>query len=144
MKRDVKVSISGIQDNENGEKVEVVSMGELYEKDNKIYVSYDDTSEGASDAGCQMVKSLLKVKGNQVEIIKKGVTETHMVFVEDKDTLSYYSTPFGELEVAIHTDRLQQSITERGFRILLEYALEINASHMSNCNVDIKVEYMKE
>lgn len=144
MKKDVKISISGIQDNENGEKVEVVSMGELYEKDNKIYVSYDDASEDVSDVGCQVVKSLLKVKPNQVEIIKKGVTETHMVFIEDKDTLSYYSTPFGELEVAIHTDRLEQSNTERGFRILLEYALEINAAHMSNCNVDIKVEYMKE
>lgn len=142
MKKDVKISISGVHNNSQEETVEVVSMGELYEKDDKIYVSYDEASEGASGVDCEIVRSLLKVNQDQVEIIKKGVTETHMVFIEDKDTISYYSTPFGELEVAIHTDRLEKTINERGFQILLEYALEVNASHMSNCNVDIKVEYM--
>lgn len=65
-----------------------------------------------------------------------------MVFIEDRDTISYYSTPFGELEVAIHTDRLERRERDNGFQILLEYALEINASHMSNCNVDIRVDYL--
>lgn len=142
MKKDVKISISGIHDNSQQETVEVVSLGELYEKDDKIYVSYDEAAEGASGVDCEIVKNLLKVNQDQIEIIKKGVTETHMVFIEDKDTISYYSTPFGELEVAIHTDRLEKVVNEKGFQIFLEYALEINASHMSSCNVDIKVEYV--
>ncbi|MCM1245265.1 MAG: DUF1934 domain-containing protein [Roseburia sp.] len=142
MKKDVKVSISGVHNNLQEETVEVVSMGELYEKDDKIYVSYDEASDSAPGVDCEIVKSLLKVKKDQVEIIKKGITETHMVFIQDKDTISYYSTPFGELEVAIHTDRLEKTTNEQGFQIFLEYALEINAAHMSSCNVDIKVEYM--
>ncbi len=142
MKKDVKISISGIHNNSDEEKVEIVSMGEMYENDHQICVSYEEAADEVSGVNCELVKSMLKVKPDQIEIIKKGATETHMVFIEDKDTLSYYSTPFGELEVAIHTDRLERRETPKGFQILLQYALEVNAAHMSDCNVDIKVEYM--
>ena len=142
MKKDVKISISGIHSNSEEETVEVVSMGEMYETDEQICISYVEAADEAVGVDCEIVKSMLKVKPDQIEIIKKGATETHMVFIEDRDTLSYYSTPFGELEVAIHTDRLERRETGKGFQILLEYALEVNAAHMSDCNVDIKVEYM--
>ncbi len=142
MKKNVKVSISGIQNNDNEETVEVVSVGEMMQRDDHICVSYEEAADNAAGVDCQLVKSMLKVKPDQIEIIKKGAAQTHMVFIEDRDTISYYSTPFGELEVAIHTDRLERRERDNGFQILLEYALEINASHMSNCNVDIRVDYM--
>ena len=142
MKKNVKVSISGIQNNDNEETVEVVSVGEMLQRDDHICVSYEEAADNASGVDCQLVKSMLKVKPDQIEIIKKGAAQTHMVFIEDRDTISYYSTPFGELEVAIHTDRLERKERDNGFQILLEYALEITASHMSNCNVDIRVDYM--
>ncbi len=140
MKTDVKISIRGMQNGTLGEAIEIVSVGEMYEKDGQIYVSYEEGTDAAPGMDCETVKSLLKVCPEQVEIIKKGAAETHMVFVEDKDTISYYSTPFGEMEVAIHTDQLERISTEKGFQILLKYALEINAAHMSDCNVDIRVE----
>lgn len=142
MKKNVKVSISGIQNNDNEETVEVVSVGEMMQRDDHICVSYEEAADNAAGVDCQLVKSMLKVKPDQIEIIKKGAAQTHMVFIEDRDTISYYSTPFGELEVAIHTDRLERRERDNGFQILLEYALEINASHMSNCNVDIRVDYL--
>lgn len=142
MKKNVKVSISGIQNNDNEETVEIVSVGEMLERDGHICVSYEEAADEAAGVDCQIVKSMLKVKPDQIEIIKKGAAQTHMVFIEDRDTISYYSTPFGELEVAIHTDRLERKERDNGFQILLEYALEINASHMSNCNVDIRVDYL--
>lgn len=142
MKKNVKVSISGIQNNDGEETVEVVSVGEMMQRDDHICVSYEEAADNAVGVDCQLVKSMLKVKPDQIEIIKKGAAQTHMVFIEDRDTISYYSTPFGELEVAIHTDRLERRERDNGFQILLEYALEINASHMSNCNVDIRVDYL--
>lgn len=142
MKKNVKVSISGIQNNDNEETVEVVSVGEMMQRDDHICVSYEEAADNAAGVDCQLVNSMLKVKPDQIEIIKKGAAQTHMVFIEDRDTISYYSTPFGELEVAIHTDRLERKERDNGFQILLEYALEINASHMSNCNVDIRVDYL--
>ena len=142
MKTDVKISIRGMQNGVGGDAVEVVSLGEMYEKGDGIYVSYEEGTDAAAGMDCDVVKSLLKICPDQVEIIKKGAAETHMVFVEDKDTISYYSTPYGEMEVAVHTDQLEQINTEKGFQILLKYALEINAAHMSDCDVDIRVEQM--
>ena len=81
MKTDVKISIRGIQDNADEESVEVVSLGEMYEKGGKIYVSYEEGTEGVCGADCELVKSMLKVCPDQVEIIKKGAAETHIVFV---------------------------------------------------------------
>ncbi len=38
MKTDVKISIRGIQSGSGGESVEIVSLGEMYEKDDHIYI----------------------------------------------------------------------------------------------------------
>ncbi len=140
MKKDVKISIRGIHNNTAEDTVEIVSFGELSEQEGQVCVSYEEAVDGASGIDCDVVRSLLKVCPDQVEIIKKGAAETHMVFVEDKDTISYYSTPFGEMEVTIHTNKLEKNKTDDGFQILLKYVLEINAAHMSECNVDIRVE----
>lgn len=142
MKTEVKISIRGIQDSAKDDSVEVVSLGEMQEKDGQIYISYEEGADAASGMDCDIVTSLLKIHPKQVEIIKKGAAETHMVFVQDKDTISYYSTPFGEMEVTIHTNRLEQMETEHGFQILLQYTLEINTAHVSDCSVDIRVERM--
>jgi uncharacterized beta-barrel protein YwiB (DUF1934 family) len=142
MKRKVRVSIRGVQNNVQGESVEVVSMGEMREADGQIFVTYEEAAEEDPGVDCEIVKCMLKATPEQVEIIKEGDTQTHMIFIEDKDTLFYYSTPAGELEVAIHTDRLERTETEDGFEIILEYALEINTAHMWNCDVAIKVEYL--
>ncbi len=142
MKRDVKISICGIHTNEGEDSVEVVSIGEMYEENDILCVSYEEASDEMDGVECEMVKNLMKIQNEQVQIIKKGPSQTHMVFMEGKDTLSYYSTPFGELEVVIHTSRLQQEQTEKGLEIYLEYALEVNAAHMSQSNVNIKIEYL--
>lgn len=143
MKKDVKISISGIHNHSEQETVEIVSMGVMHESDQQICITYEEATDEAAGVACEMVKSMVKVKADQVEIIKKGATETHMVFIEDQDTVSYYSTPFGELEVTLHTRRLERREFEGGFQIFLEYGLEVNAAHMSDCNVEIRVEYME-
>lgn len=140
MKKDVKVTIRGIHSDADGESIEVVSLGEMIEEDEQLLVQYEEAADDDSGMDCELVKNTLKISPDQVEIIKKGPSETHMIFIEDKDTLSFYSTPFGELEVSIHTDKLERVQTEKGFQILLKYSLDVNAAHMSDCNVDIRVD----
>lgn len=87
-----------------------------------------------------VVKNLVKYKDDQLEIIKHGPAESHMVFVPNETTYSYYSTPVGELEIALSTKSLQKILTERGFHLKLDYDLELNQTFLSNCNVDIFIE----
>ncbi|MGN1205729.1 MAG: DUF1934 domain-containing protein [Eubacterium sp.] len=143
MKKDVKISIAGLHENGGTDSLEVISFGEMYEENGETIVKYEEAMEDAQGRDCEMVQSQLKIREDQIEIMKEGGTRTHMVFAKDQDMLTYYSTPFGELEIVIHTDRLEQKKLDNGFHVELEYALEVNAAHMSNCNVRIKVEEME-
>lgn len=142
MTQEVKVKIRGIQGqgSQNEEPVEVVSVGRKYEKDGFICITYDEVVSEEENGVVQVVKNLLKIKDNQVEVIKKGPAESHMVFVPDQTTFTYYSTPVGELEVSIHTDLIEKIPYENGFALKLQYDLEMNQTFISSCSVDIAVE----
>ncbi len=143
MKKDVKISIAGLHENGTTDSLEVISFGEMYEENGETIVKYEEAMDDVEGEDCEMVKSQLKIRDGQVEILKEGGTRTHMVFVKNQDMLTYYSTPFGELEIVIHTDRLEHQKLDNGFHVELEYALEVNAAHMSNCNVRIQVEELE-
>ena len=88
----------------------------------------------------QVAKNLVKYKEGQLEVVKRGPSESHMVFVPDRTTYTYYSTPMGELEVGLYTKSLEKVMTEKGFHLRLAYDLEMNQTFLSHCNLDIFVE----
>ncbi len=143
MKKNVQVTICGIHTNAQEDSIEVVSVGEMEQKQGQICITYEEAADEEAGVDCEIVTSMLKIKGNQVEMIKRGAAQTHMVFIEGKDTISYYSTAFGELEVAVHTTRLEMKEMQNGFSIDLEYGLEVNSAHMSACRVEIKIEWIE-
>ena len=122
------------------DKVEVVSVGKMYEEEGAVCVSYEEMSDANEMGIVHVVNNLLKVQDNQVEVIKKGASESHMVFVPEQATYTYYSTPIGELEVSIFTKQIEREQTSKGFRLVLQYDLEMNQTMISQCNVDITVE----
>lgn len=142
MKQEVKVTISGTQGHESPEeKVEVVSIGQMCQKDDVTYITYDEVVNEEENGLVQVVKNMLKINEEQVEVIKKGPTESHMVFVPDQTTFTYYSTPLGELEVSIHTESIEKEKRKNGFGLKIQYGLEMNQTFISRCNVDIRVEH---
>jgi len=140
MTEEVKIKIRGIQGAADEDSVEVVSVGQKYEKDGFICIEDDEVVSEEENGIVQVTKNLLKVKDDQVEVIKKGPAESHMVFVPDRDTFTYYSTPLGELEVSVHTKCIEKKDYENGFSLKLQYDLEMNQAFISSCSVDIAVE----
>lgn len=143
MTREVKIKINGVQAQspEENDVIEVVSVGQMYEKDGFVCVTYDEVVEEEENGLVQVVKNLLKIRQDQVEVIKHGSTESHMVFVPERTTFTYYSTPLGELEVSVHTQDIVKEDLETGFRLRLQYELEMNQTFISGCSVDIEIEY---
>ena len=126
MTKEVKLRICGMHmHGEDGDRddVEVISVGQMCERDGFAWITYEEV-----------------VEDGQLEIIKHGPAESHMVFVPNETTYSYYSPPVGELEIALSTKSLQKILTERGFHLKLDYDLELNQTFLSNCNVDIFIE----
>ena len=142
MVEEVKIKVRGVQaqGNNREEPLEVVSVGQRYEQDGFTCITYDEVVDEDETGVVSVVKNLLKVRDDQIEVIKKGPGESHMVFVPGQTTFTYYSTPVGELEVSIHTQRIEKINKGSGFDLKLQYDLEMNQTFISRCNVDIAVE----
>lgn len=142
MTKEVKLRIRGIQmqNSDAADNVEVVSVGKMYERDGFVCIAYDEVVKEEENGVVQVAKNLLKIRDDQVEVIKKGPTESHMVFVPERTTYTYYSTPLGELEIGIYTNSLEKVKLPDGFHLKLQYDLELNQTFISKCNVDVVIE----
>lgn len=142
MTRDVVVRIRGIQFviNEeqsagDAEPVEVFSIGEYYFRNGTHYIKYEEVMEGFAEN----TQNLIKIKNHSVELRKKGLTNVHMVFEEKKKNISYYRTPFGTMEMGIAATRVDLTQEEDEMNVHIEYALEVNESHVADCDIQIGV-----
>ena len=93
MDKEVFVTLKGLQINEpiDAGAVEVVALGEFYEKNDKKYIIYEEVVEGMEGK----IKNIIKLSPTCMEVTKKGLTNTHMVFEENKRTLRCITRPLG-------------------------------------------------
>lgn len=143
MTKEIKLRVCGMHmqgPDGTQDDIEVVSVGQMCERDGFVCITYDEVVEEEENGVVQAVKNLIKYKEGQLEVVKRGPSECHMVFVPDRTTYTYYSTPMGELEVGLYTKSLEKIMTEKGFHLRLAYDLEMNQTFLSHCNMDIIVE----
>ena len=137
MTKDILVSIRGLQSmgEASEDEVEVIIPGKYYKRGDMHYIQYDEVSEGMEGT----TKNLIKLKENCMEVTKKGLTNTHMVFEEQKKNKTYYDTPFGNLLVGIAATSVSMQETEEQIAVKVDYALEINYEHLADCTIDVTV-----
>ena len=106
MTEQVLISVKGLQFIENDEQeveaIELVTVGNCYGRGNNKYIKYEENFEGAEGTA----QNLVKIKPNVLEVRKKGVVDVHMVFEKEKKNISYYTTPFGTIQMGIATTKL--------------------------------------
>lgn len=140
MNKEVLVSISGLQyEIDKEDTVEVISKGEYYNRNGKHYVTYEEILEGFGGIS----NCTIKISENQVDIIKRGASNVHMIFEENTKNTTFYQTPYGELQVGIYTSEI--SIKEDDNLIIVEinYGLDINYAFISDCQILIKISSRK-
>lgn len=139
MTKDVLISIKGLQfESGNDEAVEMIAPGEYYLRNGKHYVLYEEIMEGA-EGDHDISKNTVKIANNQVEILKKGGSNVHMVFVESQKNMTYYTTPFGQLLIGIFTNYVEVKEKEEVIEVKLKYELEINQTFVSDCEITILI-----
>ena len=137
MTKDVLITISGIQmmDEEDSD-VEMIVRGDYYQKNGKHYILYEEVMEGFEGK----VKNVIKISQVGMDIIKKGIANTHMQFEKNKKNLSCYTTPLGDLMIGIQANRISIDEGENHLKIQVEYSLDINYQHASECNISVNVQ----
>ena len=98
MTKDVLVSISGkhidimnepLEGRESGDDaIEVVTPANYYCRNGKHYIIYDEVLEGMAGT----IKNKIKITGeDSVEIMKSGLSSSHMIFEKNKKNLLPYA-----------------------------------------------------
>ena len=142
MTKDVLVSISGLQmavnvmESNDDEPIEVVSAGTYYFKDGKHYIFFEEVAEGIPG----VTKTQIRLTGKEtLEVMKKGISNMHMVFEKGKTNRCFYRTPLGELNLGICTSELIVDAQEDNINVRAEYALDVNYDPLADCTIRINI-----
>jgi len=135
MKKNVVITVRGLQRQvDEDEPVEVISAGTYLRKDDTHYLSYEEADEDG-----KLTKNRIKVTSSSVEMTKQGGITTQMIFAEGQKHYACYDTPFGELTLGMTTKSVTVMEENNQISVALRYDLEINDTHMSECELDIEV-----
>ncbi len=141
MKEKVLVKIKGLQmmsqisQEDSDEPIEIINIGSYNVIEDKEYVKYDELVEGEN----RKCSNLIKISGDTVEITKRGAITAHLSFVAGEKTMTCYDTPFGNIYLGIFTRELNILRSEGCIRVTIDYALELNYEHVSDCKVEIEI-----
>ncbi len=137
MERSVLVAISGARftgDDKND--VELITVGSYFCRNGKHYVVYDEISDDGKD----VVKSVVRMTPDCLDIIRSGGMNSHMIFEKGQKNVCCYMTPYGEMMVGVQTRAIHMEESEDLLRTNVEYSLDINYEHMADCNITITVQ----
>ena len=144
MTKDVLVTVAGLQlEIDAQEVVEVINRGEYYFRNGKHYIIYDEFIEDESGNGIQ-TKCILKLNKNKVEMIRKGETQTNLIFDLGKSCQTFYYKPFGNLTLGVTKNSIEVKETQDQITARLLYSLDINYQYVSDCELKIEVKGQKE
>jgi uncharacterized beta-barrel protein YwiB (DUF1934 family) len=118
-----------IDDIEN-EKIAKEYSGELYKKQKKYYLSYNENSEGIEGA-----RTILKIDptAQRVLLMRQKPAEMKQDFKIGKKIKGYFSTEYGNIKTAVKTNHLKIDIKEKSGKIHIKYQLylggELSSEH---------------
>ena len=143
MTQDVLVTISGLHiseaadsTDEANEPIEIITPAKYYQKNGKHYILYEEMVEGFSG----VIKNKVKITGDSVfEIIKTGITNSHMVFENGKSHVTFYETPYGRMHVEMHTRNLDICVKEDEIDVDVDYSLDINCEPAAECRIVMNI-----
>ena len=136
MTKEILLSISGLHmlEEEDG-NVEVVTAGDYYNRNGKHYILYDEVVEGLSGH----ISNRIKISGDSVEVTKKGLTNTQLIFEKGKKHMTRYQTPYGILNLGVVTRDVQVREEDALIGVKVEYILEVNEQHLAECTIEMQV-----
>ena len=145
MTKEVLVTIQGLQfdaesqNDEEMDKIESIYPGEYYFRSGSHYILYDELVEGEAAP----IKNVIKLRDREFTITKKGIINTQMVFTEGKKNMTRYVTPFGNIMIALDTEKIEVKETEEELKIHIDYGLEANYQYIADCQIAVTISARK-
>lgn len=139
MDKEVLIHVRGLQTIDadgDQEPVEIVVPGQYYFRNGSHYLRYEEILEDFSEPTINYIK--ISPKG--MEVRKKGVVNVHMVFEQGKKNMTYYTTPYGTIEMGIAATNMNLEENDGSLDMKVDYALDMNQEHVADCYLAIKAQ----
>ncbi len=127
MEKEVRIYIKGNQYIEGGAAseesvVSVTAFGKLYDRNGKLYVTYEEVTDEEPVPD----KVMLKISDSSFEMTRKGLLTSNFIYEKETAHKSDYVTPFGIFKMSVFTKDLSVSVTEEKINLHAVYDMEIN------------------
>ena len=140
MDKNVLIHIRGLQmmePTDEQEPIELVVPGQYYFKNGSHYLRYEELMDETS---AEPTVTYIKISSKAVEVRKKGLVNVHMVFERGKKNMTYYSTPYGTVEMGIAATGVMIEESENGIDMKVDYALEMNEEYVADCYLTVSAQ----
>lgn len=118
------------------DEIEVVTPANYYCRNGKHYIIYDEVLEGMAGT----VRNKIKITGTDaVEIMKSGLSSSHMVFEKNKKNLTYYKTPYGQMLVGVNTRNMEIRVEDDKIGVQVDYELDVNHEPLADCKIKMNI-----
>lgn len=137
MTKEVLLAITGMQFDmtEEESNIQTITAAEYYNKNNSRYVIYEEADEESG----QKTRGRIKFREDLLEVDKSGFVNVHMLFEENKKSLTNYATPFGNILIGIDTKKITLTEESDKIQIDVDYALEANYEFLADCKINIEI-----
>ena len=136
MNKDVLIHVRGLQMMNVGddqEPIEIIVPGQYYFRNGSHYLRYEEIL----DEGAKPTVNYIKMSTKGMEVRKQGLVNVHMVFEQGKKNMTYYTTPYGTLEMGIAATGMELEETEDGINMTVDYSLDMNEEHVADCCLSV-------
>ena len=81
---------------------------------------------------------------NRIEVMKRGLVESHMIFEPGRRTTANYRTPMGLFLMGITTSLLEVEEDEESILLRIKYSMEMNGEYAFDCSTEILASSKKD
>lgn len=142
-RRECTVRVRTEQVNAAGEKqiMETTNKGRLSEREEVLYVLYEENLEETGSGDLADVRNLLKIEEAhaRVTLKKSGGVSWKIRFEAGKQDRSEYETPYGGFEIGVETKDVTIKKEHEKTSLQLVYTLVIQKEKQAACRLEIEI-----
>ena len=138
IKKDYVVTIKGLQeygDLDDSTDIEMMVEGDFVFEDGKYFIDYDETEA----TGLEGTSVTVEISDDYIAVTRSGTMSTTLLFIEGRQTTSYYDTPFGSIMMGVTTETMNVDMNENGGKASAKYSIRMNGMFSGTNTFEIHV-----
>ena len=138
MRKKSIISVKSISELDKKDVIEVITPGDFIIEEGMFKAIYEETEL----SGMKGTLTTINIFEDNFILERTGTTNTKMEYELDKTAVSLYNTPYGVMDLQIHTEELEINVDENGGNIRAKYAMGFSGQPpiMTEIWIGIKVQ----